>query len=207
MKKVIRLIAALVSFVLRYRLIKIFWFIRNELNSAVVKRELKQCGRDFKIYYPTILKGGKYISVGDDFVCYSNLRIEAYDKYNSKIFSPEIQIGNNVGINYDCHIACINKVSIGNNVLMASKIFITDHYHGAIDFVSVQLAPRLRDLVSHGEVVIEDNVWIGEGVVVMPGVRIGKNSIIGANSVVTKNLPSNCVAVGAPAKVIKLLKN
>ena len=52
-------------------------------------------------------------------------------------------------------------------------------------------------------VFIEDNVWIGESVSVLPGVRIGKNSIIGANSVVTKNIPENSIAVGNPARVIK----
>jgi acetyltransferase-like isoleucine patch superfamily enzyme len=205
MRKLIRHIATLASFVMRYKLIKVFWFIRNELNSAIVKRELKKCGSDFRIYYPTILKGGQYISIGDDFDCYSRLRIEAYDKYNSTTFSPEIHIGNGVGINYDCHIACINKVIIGNNVLMASRVFITDHYHGEIDAKTLRTAPRERDLVSPGEVVIEDNVWIGEGVAIMPGVTIGQNSVIGANAVVTKSIPAYSVAAGVPARVLRIL--
>lgn len=56
------------------------------------------------------------------------LRIEAHDFHNGVKFSPEIIIGDNVSINYDCHIGAINKIVIGNNVLLASKIFITDHF-------------------------------------------------------------------------------
>lgn len=68
-----------------------------------------------------------------------------------------------------------------------------------------KIAPNKRPLVSKGTVVIEDNVWIGEMVCIMPGIRIGKSSIIGANAVVTKDVPSYCVVGGNPAKVIKNL--
>jgi acetyltransferase-like isoleucine patch superfamily enzyme len=88
---------------------------------------------------------------------------------------------------------------------MASRIFITDHYHGQINAEALKLPPANRPLHSPGPVIIEDNVWIGENVTIMPNVVIGKNSIIGANSVVTKSLAANCVAVGMPARVIKVL--
>lgn len=64
----------------------------------------------------------------------------------------------------------------------------------------------LRKLGVKGDIIIEDNVWLCEGVVVLSGVRIGKNSIIGANAVVTKDIPANCIAVGIPAKVIKTIQ-
>ena len=53
--------------------------------------------------------------------------------------------------------------------------------------------------------IIEDNVWIGEGVVIMPNVRIGRNAIVGANAVVTKDVPADCVVGGIPARVIRFL--
>jgi acetyltransferase-like isoleucine patch superfamily enzyme len=70
----------------------------------------------------------------------------------------------------------------------------------------LELPPMSRPLVSKGAVIIKDNVWIGEGVAIMPGVTIGENSIIATNAVVTKDIPPNCVAAGVPAKVIKIIK-
>ena len=58
-----------------------------------------------------------------------------------------------------------------------------------------------------GPVIIEDGVWIGDKVTILPNVRIGKNAVIGANSVVTKDIPENCVAGGIPAKIIKTITN
>ena len=84
--------------------------------------------------------------------------------------------------------------------LLAPEVFITDHNHGmtpsSIDDYASQ--PLLV-----GSVVIEDNVWIGQRACILPGVTIGKFSIIGANSVVTKDIPPYSLAVGAPARVIK----
>ncbi|MBO1922991.1 acyltransferase [Thiomicrorhabdus sp. 6S3-12] len=116
-----------------------------------------------------------------------------------------MQIGDNVSINFNCHIGCVNKILIGNNVLIASNVFITDHSHGSINEADLEKPPKDRALVSKGAVIIEDNVWIGDGVSIFANVTIGKNSIIGANSVVTKSIPENCVAVGTPAQVIKNL--
>jgi acetyltransferase-like isoleucine patch superfamily enzyme len=65
--------------------------------------------------------------------------------------------------------------------------------------------PSERDLYSKGSVTIEDNVWIGDKVTILPNVRIGEGSVIGANSVVTKDIPPFCVAAGNPAKIIRKL--
>ena len=66
----------------------------------------------------------------------------------------------------------------------------------------MNVQPRLRQLVSKGEVIIEDNVWIGNNVCILGGVRIGMGSIIGANTVVTKDIPPYSIAAGVPAKII-----
>ncbi|MBV5277923.1 MAG: acyltransferase [Campylobacteraceae bacterium] len=153
--------------------------------------------------FPLVSHGLEYVSIGDNFDVCARLRLEAYSKHLDNIYTPELIIGDNVSINYDCHIGCVNKVVIGNNVLIASKVFITDHFHGEITYKSLKLAPNLRKVISKGPVIIEDNVWIGEGVAIMPNVTIGKNSIIGANAVVTKDVPKNSVVGGNPARLIK----
>ena len=84
---------------------------------------------------------------------------------------------------------------------MASRIFITDHFHGSVNKSDILTPPSKRPLSSK-PVCIGNNVWIGEGVCVMPGVTIGDNVIIGANAVVTHDVPDNSIAVGIPAKVI-----
>lgn len=74
-----------------------------------------------------------------------------------------------------------------------------------IIYNSLKTKPSLGDLYSKGAVVIRDNVWIGEGICIMPGVTIGKNSIFGANALITKSFPPFSVVAGVPAK--DLIKN
>lgn len=104
------------------------------------------------------------------------------------------------------HIGAINSITIEDNVLIASKVFITDHNHGnysGINQGSPDTIPTERPLHSN-PVIIEKNVWLGEYVSILPGVRIGEGSIVGAMSVVNKDIPPHSIAVGSPAKVIKV---
>ncbi len=200
------LVAAMLSVFYPYNLFrKVSRFI-NFIYSASVKRTFAKAGSNFFIERDAQVLGGKHIEIGDNFLCFARLRLEAYSEHNGVRFNPRITIGNNVSLNYDCHIAAVNSISIGNGVLIASKVFITDHYHGTINAEALAIPPAQRTVQSPGKVVIEDNVWIGEGVAVLPNVTIGKNSIIGANSVVTGNIPADSVAAGVPARVIRKLQ-
>lgn len=120
--------------------------------------------------------------------------------------SKKLILGKNCKLGDNVHIVANEKVVIGDNCLMASKIFISDTNHGDYSELttasSPDLAPDDRPLYMK-PVSIGNNVWIGENVCILLGVRIGDGSIIGANSVVIHDLPDQCIAVGSPAKVIK----
>jgi acetyltransferase-like isoleucine patch superfamily enzyme len=164
-----------------------------------------------KIFYPKArlirlpfdIRNQRLIKIGAEFTCGFGCRIEAHPKENEK--GAIIEFGENVQINDYVHIGAIESIIIGNNVLMASKIYITDHNHGSYteeDSDHPNSIPKDRKCTGY-PVVIEDNVWLGESVCVLGGVTIGKGSIIGALSVVSKSIPAYSIAVGSPAKVIK----
>ena len=115
-----------------------------------------------------------------------------------------LEVGDNCKMNDRVHIVAHESVRIGDNVLMASNIFITDTSHGSFTegASAPDVAPDDRPLVTK-PTRIGDNVWIGEGVCIMPGVEVGDGCTIGANSVVTKSVPANTVVAGAPARAIR----
>lgn len=144
----------------------------------------------------TCIRGLKNIKFGKGFTCGRYNRIDAYsllgDKRKTLIF------GENVEINDRCHIASMYEINIGNNVLIASNVYITDHDHGNDSRLNG------NEIFEALPVKINNNVWIGENVVILKGVEIGANSVIGASAVVTKSVPANCIAVGNPARCIKI---
>lgn len=102
------------------------------------------------------------------------------------LIAPGVAINSAVGI------------SLGNNCMLAADVMIADSdWHGIYN--------RVRPFKCDGKVILEDNVWVGLRSIIGKGVRIGENSIIGAGSVVTKDIPANCIAAGNPAKVVKTL--
>lgn len=175
----------------------------NKLYTERMKKVFASVGDNAYIMSNIYVRGGQKIIIGNNFYCYWGVRIETYSCHNGMKFNPQIIIGNNVSINPDCHIGAINRIEIHDGVLMASRVFITDHFHGKINREELLVSPQKRILFAKGTVIIKRNAWLGEGVAVMPGVTIGENSVIGANAVVTKDIPDNSIAVGIPAKVIK----
>jgi acetyltransferase-like isoleucine patch superfamily enzyme len=180
-------------------------YVGNLIYSGFIYGQLRKSGKHPYFTYPISILGGQYMQIGDNFFTQPGLRIEALDVYKGEKFVPQLCIGDSVIINDNCHIACIGEVTIGNNVLIASRVFITDHFHGRSGDADFNIPPIEKKLYYKGPVVIKENVWLGEGVIVMPGVTIGKGSIIGANSVVTRDVPEYCAFAGVPARMIKRL--
>ncbi|ALL04403.1 acetyltransferase [Pedobacter sp. PACM 27299] len=154
------------------------------------------------IRLPFDIRNKKYINLGRNLTTGVGCRLEAYPIDNS----VTLHFGDNVQVNDYVHITAMEHVYIGNNVLLASKIYISDCSHGSYigdtNDSNPNTLPVDRKLIAK-PVIIEDNVWIGEFVSVLPGVTIGKGTIVGANSVVTKSLPPYVIAVGSPAIPMK----
>ncbi len=122
-------------------------------------------------------------------------------------YGNNIYFGDNCEVNMNCTFLDDNKIIVGNNALIAPNVQIYTAFHptnavdrfglpkpdGSFEFCKTQTAP----------VKIGDNVWIGGGVVILPGVSIGNNVVIGAGSVVTKDIPSDVVAFGNPCRIVR----
>lgn len=153
---------------------------------------------------PFTIRGGKMIDWGKKLTTGVGCRIEAFiadENSNSKI-----HFGDRIQLNDYVHISSVKSVTIGDDVLIASHVYISDNSHGSYkgdkNDTSPLIIPTKRPYYT-APVKIGNRVWIGEGVIIMPGVTIGNGSIIGAHSIVNKDIPENTIAVGSPAKVIK----
>lgn len=149
-----------------------------------------------------------YLGKGTHLTCYDEGRVIARGRIRMDRFSEiealgSIEIGNALVLNSYSRIIAHEKISIGENVVIARFVSILDHDHAYE--IAGNGTMRISGYIT-APVHIGNNVWIGDKVSIMKGVTIGNNVIIGANSVVTRNIPSNCVVAGSPARIIKELK-
>jgi maltose O-acetyltransferase len=112
-------------------------------------------------------------------------------------YGYNIEVGDNFYANFGCVILDVNKVMIGDNVLLAPKVQIYTAAH------PTNPGERLTGKEYAKSIMIGNNVWVGGGAIICPGVKIGNNVTIGAGSVVTKDIPDNVIAVGNPCRVIR----
>lgn len=118
-----------------------------------------------------------------------------------KIGGGKIYCADNVNINAECMLVASSDITIGKNSTLAYRTLLTTNANPNAPYNELcKLYPPI-----HQEIRIGDNVWIGAGVIVLSGCRIGNNSVIAAGSVVCSDIPDNCMAAGVPAKVKKQL--
>lgn len=152
-----------------------------------------------RIVNPHRIRMGRDVRLGPGSVLAACESFVAPDGTVSR-YAPEIILGDGIYATAELQIYSALSVEIGDRVLLAKNIFICDYAHGysnacvpCMDQAYERLAP----------VRIGAGSWLGQNVVVLPGVTIGRNCVIGANSVVTRSVPDYCIAVGAPARIVR----
>ena len=144
-----------------------------------------------------MLTNPKAIKVGKRVQIRKGARLEVVNGFDDGV---KMSIGEGTSIHFYFHCSAAESVTIGSDVLIAGRVYITDHDHVFDDPDSATIKCRR---LKTAPVVIEDSVWLGEGCVILKGVTVGRRSVVGANAVVTKDVPAFSVVAGVPAHIIK----
>ncbi|MHB9069490.1 MAG: acyltransferase [Sedimentisphaerales bacterium] len=177
-----------------------FRYKKAQLYTRLVRSDFGSIGKGSWIVCPFLSFNPKGIYLGENVGIFQNCWLDCIKEYAGTKYNARLEVGDRTSIGSDAHFIACNRISIGRDVVIAQRVYITDNLHGYDD---INKGIMSQPLVHSGPVQIEDQVWLGEGVCVMPNVTIGKHSIIGSNAVVTKSIPPYSVAVGIPAKVIR----
>jgi len=154
----------------------------------------------FTMKLPCDLLNPQCISIGNDVFIGPYSTLEAIIDRSGQKFTPSIRIGNRVSITGRIQLHSAGLIEIEDEVLIASNVFICDVTHGYAD---ANVSYMDQPLPPPKAIKIKKGSWIGQNVVILPGVTIGENCIVGANSVVTRSLPDRTISVGSPAKPIR----
>ncbi len=145
----------------------------------------------------TTVDGHKRISIGSKVYINSQTWLACMPVAGNN--NCTLSIGDGTYVGRFCHFYATSKIEIGKKVLIADKVYLADNQHG---FANIKIPIIDQPVEQTAEVIIGDGAWLGESVCVI-GARIGRQTVIGANSVVTKDIPDYCVAIGAPAKIVR----
>lgn len=176
---------------------RLFFFCLRIIQRLRWKFLLAEFGKKTYIFSPLRIDGPENISVGSKVYVGYKTWLAALpltgEKQCSLIIKDDCAIGN---FN---HIYCTKQIILEKGVLTADKVYISDNLHGYED---IHTYIKEQSIIQNRTVVIGEGSWLGENVCVL-GAKIGKHCVLGSNSVVTKDIPDYCVAVGIPAKIIK----
>ena len=154
-------------------------------------------GRHSMLELPIRLVGEGRIAIGDDVYVGAGSWLQTLEGPG---YAGELVVGDGTAIAGSCVLSAAVSVRIGRRVLFARNVYVSDHIHAYED--------RTRAVLDQGferlePVVIGDGAWLGQNVVVCPGVTIGNGAVVGANAVVTEDVPAYSLAVGAPARIVR----
>lgn len=151
--------------------------------------------------YPIRLGGEERIAIGNQVFIGSGSWLQTLPDGDNQ--SIAISIGSGTSVAGACVISAVRQVVLEENVLLARNVYISDHSHR---YTQTDMPILAQGLDNIEPVLIRQGAWLGQNVVVCPGVTIGRGTVIGANSVVTRDIPDFAVAVGSPARVVKSME-
>lgn len=183
-------------FLLCYR-----WYIRLQSSAFAVLAAgaFAGFGRRSRMILPLRLRCEDRIAIGDDVFVGPNCWLQALPDENSPAII--ISIGNGTSMAGMNTISAVRRVQLAESVLIARNVYISDHIH-RYDMRNVPVLAQGVEKIQ--PVLIKRGAWLGQNVVVCPGVTIGVGAVIGANSVVNTDIPDHAVAVGSPARIVKM---
>jgi acetyltransferase-like isoleucine patch superfamily enzyme len=170
--------------------------VRDRAFTLSVRSSFASLGPHSRISLPVQLEGARRIAIGRHVYLGPGCWLLTHGP------AGQLEIGEGTSIAGYCVLSAATTVRIGRKVLFARNVYIADHRHGFERADVPVLEQEIEDL---RPVVVEDGAWLGQNVVILPGVRIGRGAVVGANSVVREDVPPRCLAVGAPARVVREL--
>ncbi len=145
-----------------------------------------------------MLTNPRAISIGRNVLIRKGARLEAVGSDAGD--GPRLIIGDGTAIQFYFHCGAAGRVTIGRNVLVGGRVYITDHDHS---YDEPDLSARESSRLRVAPVEIGDGAFLGEGCVILKGVHVGKRAVVAANAVVTRDVPDFTVVAGVPAGVVK----
>ncbi len=172
--------------------------IRTRLFTFLLSSQFRHIGAGSRIEPPFRFSGLDQMSLGDGVIIFRDCWIHV--PAGQRATDPKLVIGSHSGIGMGATISAAQQVVLGEHVLLARNVYISDHAHAFSD-PTVPIMHQGLDNIK--PVSIGRHSWLGQNAVVLPGVSIGEHCVIGANSVVNSSIPDFSVAVGAPARVVR----
>ena len=179
------------------------WYdrVKSHLLTRIVRSSFDAFGLGSRIVAPLRLHGAARIRVGARVFFGSGCWLNCVSTATNSESPVLLSIGDDVSISGGCTLSAALNVTIGDSVLIARGVYISDHDHRRKDGQTLH-----RDVGETAAVAIGEGVWLGQSCCVLRGVSIGAGAVIGANSVVTHDVPPGGVAVGAPARLLKVFE-
>jgi acetyltransferase-like isoleucine patch superfamily enzyme len=164
--------------------------------SRLMAPAFLSCGEGTRLVPPLEVHGPQHVSIGKGVYVGSGSWFWTANEH------ARLEIGDGTRMSGLCVLSAAQRVRLGRAVLLGRNVYVADHIHG-VERPGVPIFEQELEKVSPVE--IGDCAWLGQNVVVLPGVTVGAGAVVGANSVVTSDVASRTVVVGAPARVVREL--